>query len=193
MNKINIDENIIYIEDFIKKDHLDLIIEEINNNSLVEDHDHPVHLSLKVNSSREIAELWLSYIEKLKEMLENDNRKIRIVSPNDITFTKYRHSPLPFASNPNDKYLMAPHQDDASYDWEEDQKGPTFVSHGIVIFITDKFDGGEIVYVNKNISIKPKAGSLLVHPGNLEYSHAVNQFYNGERIVFAAFVHEDRV
>jgi hypothetical protein len=193
VNKIDIDENIIYIEDFISKEDLDLFVDQANNHSHIEDYQHPVHLILNVNSSEYALSRWLQYIEKLKEMLENDNRKIRIIYPNQIHFTKYRHSPLPFADNPNDKYLMAPHQDDASYDLEEDQKGPTFVSHGIVIFITDKFDGGEIVYVNKNISIKPKAGSLLVHPGNLDYSHAVNKFYNGERIVYAAFVHEDRV
>ncbi len=192
MNKIDIDENIIYIEDFISKEDLVLFMNEINNNSYIEDNEHPVHLTLKVGSNKDVVNLWFEYIEKLKVMLESTDRKIRIPSTGQIDFTKYRHSPLPLADNPNNKYLMAPHQDDASYDWEEDQKGPTFVSHGIVIFITDNFDGGEIVYVNKDISIKPKAGSLLVHPGNLDYAHAVNKFYNGERIVYAAFVHEDR-
>jgi len=188
VNKIDIDENIIYIEDFISKEDLSLFIHEINNNSYIEDYGHPVHLTLKVGKNKNVIDLWFEYIEKLKVMLESTDRKIKISSTGQIDFTKYRHIP----DNPNDKYLMQPHQDDASYDWEEDQKGPTFVSHGIVIFITDDFDGGEIVYVNKDISIKPKAGSLLVHPGNLDYSHAVNKFYNGERIVYAAFVHEDR-
>jgi len=192
VNKIDIDENIIYIEDFISKEDLRLFHHVIEYDSYIEDYDHSVHLTLKVGSNKEVIDLWFNYIEKLKLMLESNNRKIKIPSTGQIDFTKYRHKPILIDDNPNDKYLMQPHQDDASYDWEEDQKGSTFVSHGIVIFITDDFDGGEIVYVNKGISIKPKAGSLLVHPGDIEYSHAVNKFYNGERIVYAAFVHEDR-
>ena len=192
MNKIDIDENIIYIEDFISKEDLTLFTNEIKNNSYIEDHQHPVHLALKVGSNKEIVDLWFNYIEKLKLMLESNNRKIKITSTGQIDFTKYRDFPLDISDSLSSKYLMLPHQDDASYDLEEDEKGPTFVSHGIVIFITDDFDGGEIVYVNKGISIKPKAGSLLVHPGDIEYSHAVNKFSNGERIVFASFVHEDR-
>jgi hypothetical protein len=192
VNKIDIDENIIYIEDFISKEDLALFMNEIDSNSHIEDYQHSVHLTLKVGSNKEIVDLWFDYIEKLKVMLESDSRKIRIPSTGEIDFTKYRDKPILIDDDPNDKYLMQPHQDDASYDWEEDKKGSTFVSHGIVIFITDNFDGGEIVYVNKDISIKPKAGSLLVHPGNIDYAHAVNKFYNGERIVYAAFVHEDR-
>ena len=191
MNKIDIDKNIIYIEDFISKDHLDLFIDKINSNSRIEDYGHPVHLTLKVDQ-RDAVDLWFEYIEKLKVMLESTTRKIKISSTEEIDFTKYRDFPLEISDSPSSEYLMQPHQDDASYDWKEDEKGPTFVSHGIVIFITDDFEGGEIVYVNKDISIKPKAGSLLVHPGNLDYAHAVNKFYNGERIVYAGFVHEDR-
>lgn len=191
MNKINIDENIIYIEDFISSEDLLLFHNSIKNNSRIEDFDHPVHISLVISDKKSL-DRWFNYIENLKKMLESSDRKIRISSPGQIDFIKYRDKNLDYESDTHSKYLMVPHQDDASYDLEEDQKGPTFVSHGIVIFITDDFEGGEIVYVNKNISIKPKAGSLLVHPGNLEYSHAVNKFYNGERIIFASFVHEDR-
>ena len=191
VGKIDIDENIIYIEDFISNEDLLVIQNSIKNNSYIEDFDHSVHTSLKVDSDKNAIDRWNKYIEDLKLMLESTNRKIKISSPNIIDLVKYRHTPLN-AHDHNSEYLMLPHQDDASYDWEEDKKGPTFVSHGIIIFITDDFDGGEIVYVNKDISIKPKAGSLLVHPGNLDYAHAVNRFYNGERIVFASFVHQDR-
>lgn len=192
MNKIDIDKNIIYIEDFIPKEDLSIILDAVNNNSFVEDHEHPVHLSLKIDSDKNVIDIWFKYIKNLRDMLERPDRKIILPAPTEIVFTKYRNFSLDGSDNSENEYFMLPHCDDASIDWEDDKKGATFVSHGIVIFITDDFDGGEIVYVNKDISIKPKAGSLLVHPGNLEYSHAVNKFSNGERIVFAAFVHEDR-
>jgi hypothetical protein len=192
VNKIDIDENIIYIEDFISKEDLSLVVDAVNNNSSIEDYDHPSHLTVKINPDDKVRDIWFRYTDVLKSMLEESDRKIYLPSPGQVYFTKYRNSTLGIEDHPDNKYLMLPHQDDASYDWDEDKKGSTFVSHGIVIFITDDFDGGEIVYVNKDISIKPKAGSLLVHPGNLEYAHAVNKFSNGERVVFTAFVHEDR-
>ena len=191
MNKVYLDENIIYIEDFISKEDLGLFQEAIVNNSYIEDNDHPAHIALRINSNYDVKHKWFKYIDVLKSMLEQSNRKIFLQS-GEVYLTKYRNSTIGINDHPEHKYLMLPHCDDASYDWEDDKKGPTFVSHGIVIFITDDFDGGEIVYINKGISIKPKAGSLLVHPGDIEYSHAVNKFYNGERIVYAAFVHEDR-
>ena len=191
MNKVYLDENIIYIEDFISKEDLLLFQHAIVHDSCIEDHDHPAHIALRINSNNNVKHKWFKYIDVLKSMLEQSNRKIFLQS-GEIYLTKYRNSTLEINDHSDHKYLMQPHCDDASIDWEEDKKGLTFVSHGIVIFITDDFDGGEIVYVNKNISIKPKAGSLLVHPGDIEYSHAVNKFYNGERIVFASFVHEDR-
>jgi hypothetical protein len=47
------------------------------------------------------------------------------------------------------------------------------------LYLNDNYDGGEIVFTDLNISIKPTAGLLLIY---LPYHpHKVNMVYNGDR------------
>jgi hypothetical protein len=62
-------------------------------------------------------------------------------------------------------------------DKEHPQYNPSepIITHGFVVYINDNYVGGEIFYPQKNITIKPKALSLVMHPGNKEYEHGVNE------------------
>lgn len=64
------------------------------------------------------------------------------------------------------------------------------VIHGFVIYLNDNYEGGEIHYPNKQISIKPKKYSLIVHPGSDEYQHGVMPVTKGHRYALTMFVHE---
>lgn len=68
-------------------------------------------------------------------------------------------------------------------DPEHPQYNPNekIITHGFVVYINDDYDGGEIFYPNKNISIKPIARSLVMHPGNKEYEHGVNEVRGSTR------------
>jgi hypothetical protein len=55
------------------------------------------------------------------------------------------------------------------------------ITHGFVVYINDDYEGGEIFYPNKDIAIKPKARSLVMHPGNKEYEHGVKKVFNNTR------------
>jgi prolyl 4-hydroxylase len=68
-------------------------------------------------------------------------------------------------------------------DPEHPQYNPNekIITHGFVVYINDDYDGGEIFYPNKNISIKPVARSLVMHPGNKEYEHGVKDVLNTTR------------
>jgi hypothetical protein len=55
------------------------------------------------------------------------------------------------------------------------------ITHGFVVYINDDYSGGEIFYPQKNLSIKPKAKSLVMHPGNKEYEHGVNEVFDTVR------------
>lgn len=69
-----------------------------------------------------------------------------------------------------------------------DQMGKPDISFGVVIYINDNYDGGEIVYPDKNISIKPVARSLVIHPGN--FLHKTNPVIgSNNRHMISTFVH----
>jgi predicted 2-oxoglutarate/Fe(II)-dependent dioxygenase YbiX len=50
-----------------------------------------------------------------------------------------------------------------------------------IFYINDEYSGGEISFPEHNVTIKPKANSLVIFPGNSNYLHEVLQVTNGER------------
>jgi predicted 2-oxoglutarate/Fe(II)-dependent dioxygenase YbiX len=58
---------------------------------------------------------------------------------------------------------------------------------GLVLYINENYEGGEIYYSTLNFKIKPKAGSLVIHPGDLP--HQVLEVKNANRYMFTLFVH----
>lgn len=68
------------------------------------------------------------------------------------------------------------------------------VHYGIVIYVSDPsdYEGGEIVYVNKDISIKPSRGSIVIHPATEPYEHGVNHVTSGLRVAMTSFIQEEK-
>lgn len=56
---------------------------------------------------------------------------------------------------------MQEHRDYWIYD------NPNYVRYGVVIYYNDDYEGGEISYPELGIVHKPKAGSLIMHGGNI--------------------------
>lgn len=195
MDKVYLDENIFYIEDFISKEDIVKIQEGIKHNSYIEDFEHLAHTSLML-PDKELVKIWDYYLSKLDVLFSNEKEKLIRPYSDVISLIKYRDIDFSSENIPveliNSGYVMPPHADDISYSLSEKDlnERKSFVSKGLVIFINDDFDGGELVYVNKGITIKPKSGTLVCHPGTEEYSHAVNRFYNGDRIISSMFVHK---
>lgn len=198
MDKVYLEDNIFYIENFISEKDILTLHNAIKSDSYIEDYGHLSHTSLIIKDSH-IVDMWNSYLGKLESIFNSSTEKLIRPYEDFVSIVKYRNIDFSKEDVPveflNSDYIMPPHSDDIPYDLSEKDLGKTksFVSKGIVIFISDDFEGGEVVYVNKDISIKPKAGTLVCHPGTEEYSHAVNKFYNGDRIIASMFVHKDRV
>lgn len=77
-----------------------------------------------------------------------------------------------------DKRSISPHFDDSQN---------FLLSLGIVIYLNDDFDGGEIHYPNQKISYKPKAMSMIMHPATQEYIHEVKEVVGNTRYCLAFF------
>ena len=78
-------------------------------------------------------------------------------------------------------HLMETHQDRGPHYTNND------IMHGFVIYINDDYLGGEIYYPLKDIAIKPKARSLVIHPGTEEYTHGVAVVEAGLRYTLTSF------
>lgn len=62
-----------------------------------------------------------------------------------------------------------------------DKENDPSIEYGIVYYINNNYDGGEIFYPKLNIEYKPEPGDLIIHPGSLEYMHGVRDVSNGIR------------
>jgi predicted 2-oxoglutarate/Fe(II)-dependent dioxygenase YbiX len=51
----------------------------------------------------------------------------------------------------------------------------------IVLFLNDEFEGGEFVFPDLHIQVKPKPGLLVCFPSDQNYLHSVNSVRSGER------------
>jgi hypothetical protein len=61
---------------------------------------------------------------------------------------------------------------------------------GLVLYLNDDYEGGEIIYPEIDLEHKPKAGSLVVHSASLP--HGVNEVKNSKvRYVLTSFVKGD--
>ena len=77
------------------------------------------------------------------------------------------------------------HRDDA-YGERPDQVG---IKWGIVIYLNDEYEGGNIEYPDQGIAFKPKVGSMLVHRGDIP--HKVQVVTSGDRYYITGFAYGD--
>ncbi len=62
------------------------------------------------------------------------------------------------------------------------------VAHGVVIYINDDYEGGQLYYSKLGLEIKPKRGMLVIHSAAALYEHGVRQVTSGIRYGLTLFV-----
>ena len=60
--------------------------------------------------------------------------------------------------------------------------------YSLFYYLNDNYLGGEIVFTNLNLKIKPKANSVIIFPSGPEYAHEVLPITYGTKYVISAFL-----
>ncbi len=71
-----------------------------------------------------------------------------------------------------------------------DSDDPTSSVHPIlsgVFYLNDDYEGGELHFPNQNITIKPKAGSLIIFPSVQPYIHHPKEVISGNKYMIPLF------
>ncbi len=179
MHKIFLENNIFYIESFLSQHEIDVL----KKDCLRED---------AWGGEGEASDFWMykikyPYSQEAKEIFQNVNNRISLTlddKDNTVVQTKVIQRLVPTLS----KISLREHSDSKG-DFETD----SHITKGIVIYINDDYEGGEIEYTKKNIIFKPRAGMMIVHPGTEEYSHRVLQVKQSPRYFISAFAYDNNV
>ena len=84
-------------------------------------------------------------------------------------------------------------------EWYEGQSmGPHFdgqdgnmdLAYSLVAYLNDDYEGGEIHFPDQNITVKPKAGSLIMFPSQIPYIHEVKPITSGTRYMIPAHIYK---
>ena len=63
-----------------------------------------------------------------------------------------------------------------------DNQAQKSCEYGIVIYLNDNYEGGEIYYPNREVTHKPVKNSLVVHSAGVDYTHGVKAVKSGTRL-----------
>jgi hypothetical protein len=70
-----------------------------------------------------------------------------------------------------------------------DQHTDPAIEFATIIYLNDEYSKGELFFVNKDLELKPEAGSLVVFPGTADFEHGVREVGPGPiRYVIVGFV-----
>lgn len=118
-----------------------------------------------------------------KTALDEGSQRVIISVENNLasSFSEYEriHEIQSILRTINDGRHLGYHQDNSAPGDENNR-------FGIVVYINDNYEGGEIHYKNLNIQYKPSQGDLVVHYAGLE--HGVTEVSSGERYILTSFV-----
>ena len=82
------------------------------------------------------------------------------------------------------------HHIDGLFDPSRDSPNPRAFS--VIMFLQDVELGGETFFYRKNVSVKPRQGSVLVFPGHADtHPHSVNPVQLGRRLVLTTWLHNE--
>lgn len=182
LNKVYLEENIYYIENFITDEEIDEILGwdfQWTSKNRHDPHENVLTSSIPAKEANRFSELVK---DKIALLLNNDEQKFR---QRDM-LTKYmpKDHPCDEKCGCKGNALGYHYENHPQCDYES-----RWITLGVVLYFNDDYEEGELVFEHKPISIKPKKGSLMVFPASEEYSHAVKEVYGRERIVYAAFVY----
>lgn len=184
MQKTEIYDNIFLYEDFLDDTEMSLLLK------LARDAEESDWQEVYIKEGEELDKDSDRYKEYIR--FKNNWNKTTLV-PNDLTiFDSIRDKIIniidPKLNITKELYRIKRLPQHRSIDVHYDSVMDFSLKSGVVLYLNDDFEGGEIFYPEFNFSYKPKANSLIIHPAGQLYRHGVNEVIGNTRYSLAFFL-----
>lgn len=156
--------NIKVFNNYLSKDECNKLIDLINNTEtsnnrlLQSDMFNNTTLSLLYYDSLSVAE---KYMPEVHSLIQKEYQVT--VKPRHARFAQWKHI--------NSQSITV---DDMGLQDKNHIAG--------WIYLNDDYEGGELLFINQKVSIRPKVGDLITYPGNIHYWYTVEPT-NGSRYI----------
>lgn len=172
MEKIYIEDNIYYIENFFSED----LMSKIENAMLDEKPwDFPNQVGHWKDNIKSISDSNL--IEEINSIVN------KVIEPEKIC-----QNPMLQRIERFQRFVTGAEMGDH---WDNNPAyghGIYDLLYGMIIYLNDDFTGGELEYTKLGLKIKPKRNMFVIHPGTEKYSHKVNTIESGTRYTLSSFL-----
>jgi hypothetical protein len=163
-------DNILIINNFITKEECDLIVSNLDASTALR--------SDGFWENKVFAEF--SFPKECKVVLKKNR-----INAHKAIKERFGSSLLPNSMNQHIiKWPTGPGMDDHIDDEAYERNHYHIAS---ILYLNDDYEGGEIVFPNQGLSLKPKAGDFIAFPGNKNYPHGVKEIFSGERYTAPAW------
>jgi predicted 2-oxoglutarate/Fe(II)-dependent dioxygenase YbiX len=121
---------------------------------------------------------------------QNQDTGIFILKTNNhkMMIEIHKRLSLLFDKNLHTQMIRMIHKTDKDSFWSEhsDNSGGNDIEYGVVIYLNEDFDGGELVYTESDTRIRPEKGLLVCHRG--DQKHLVSKVTSGDRYTLTSFI-----
>lgn len=191
----NKENNIRIIDDFITNDDRLAILEYCKK--MANSEGKTAFYSMPMSS--ELKHLYLKYTRKMIQSAEDFYNDICPITKydlpnedNDPSWSDHHTFAAGILCHPP-KSFMHPHIDVVGFVQEEGYNMPDPESKwsghlSSVIYLNDDYEGGELYFKDRGVSIKPKAGQLIGFPGNRHYKHGVTEIIGKDRFTLSSWL-----
>jgi len=171
-NKVIIEKDLWYIENFFTEEEVDTMLFEANDE---------VEWTIRMGSPyKNIANKWLES-RPVKDILFSPGGIYeRLHNLYDGPESKYNPKTalqkfLPISSEEHSEYAMKWH-----YENETDKN----VAESFIVYLNDDFEGGLLEFKYKDYKVSPKRGMIINIPVTEEFTHRVSPVSKNDRITF---------
>jgi predicted 2-oxoglutarate/Fe(II)-dependent dioxygenase YbiX len=172
-----VDNKVMYITECIDREHLDQILEGASKANNKTDFPHFYRTGFSAVQDKPLVKYINSNIkDALSEFLNLSNLDIS----DYISYDRY------FVSTWKLNKSLAPHRDTVKYDESYTQTPRSSINS--LVYLTDDYDGGEIIFPELGIGIKPEAGSIVIFHSDI--LHGVNEVTRGERLTLESNLYD---
>ena len=188
---------LLYIENFLSKEQLDIFFDIINGTSQ-EDWEVEYYANL---SKFCIEKFGRSDVDNLVaegkfEITQNWKDKNFNILRQPITKLLYKALNSMVIDSDPDLHLsgfatIQRMQEGVELKAHTDQHTDPSIKYATILYLNDDYADGELFFPNLDIELKPKAGTLVFFPGDEEYKHGVKNVGEGPiRYVLVGFIKE---